>query len=324
MKHTKLVILIIMIAMLVGCSNQPLDILLDQSGKHSTDVVSELSGCYEGLEVDAENGEYLAIFSKACVDAILTETSQPTTPTLPAGVTATDMGTIVSDVATGSTDYEHEWVYVEGLVTTDLTDGGRSLLLETGNADVLFRVSSFVKVSQLSLWTKGNKYGFILLITDIQKSDTTGKTTIFSSVDDPENLINGKSVLTPTTSDVIPTSIDVMLESFRKGESYYIGKRVTFLDSVKIRNDDEISESLGTTFDSLVVYFENVPLFATSRDTFFIYPTLRLFDGEIDAKYSKGSFHNFEVTIHYLSGQNFFNPDKVGITGYFEDKTFLP
>ena len=102
-----------------------------------------------------------------------------------------------------------------------LTDGGRSLLLETGNDEVLFRVSSFVKVSQLSHWVKGNRYGFILFITGIQTSDTTGKTTIFSRVDDPDNLRNGTSVLTPTTNDVIAASINVILESFRRGESYY-------------------------------------------------------------------------------------------------------
>ena len=318
------IVLILMAVVFVGCDGVPLDTLLDQSGKHSTDIVGEASDCYTGLAVDAEAGEYLAIFSKPCVDSILTGATQPTTPTLPAGVTATEIETIVADVASGNTDYEHDWVYVEGLVSTDLTDGGRSLLLETGNDEVLFRVSSFVKVSQLSHWVKGNRYGFILLITGIQTSDTTGKTTIFSLVDDPDNLRNGTSVLTPTTNDVIAASIDVILESFRRGESYYIGKRVGFLESVKVRNEDQTSEFLGTTFDSLVVYVENVPLFATGRDSFFIYPTLRLFDAEIDAKYSKGSLHNFEVTIHYLSGQDFFNPDKVSIVGYFEDKTFLP
>ena len=272
--------------------------LLDQSGKHSTDIVSEISGCYTGLAVDADAGEYLAIFDKACVDSILTGATQPTTPTLSAGVTATEIETIVADVASGNTDYKHDWVYVEGLVTTDLTDGGRSLLLETGNDDVLFRVSSFVKVSQLSRWVKGNRYGFILFITDIQTSDTTGKTTIFSRVDDPDNLRNGKSVLTPTTNAVIATSIDVILESFRRGESYYIGKRVTFLDTVKIRQENQTAEHLGTTYDRIVVHWEDVGLFQTGRDSFSVYPTLQLFDGEIDAKYSKGSFHNFEVTIH--------------------------
>ena len=311
------------LALLAGCSGQPLDLVLDQSDKHSTEFVSEIAECYAGLEVDTQTDEYLAAFDKTCVDGVITGT-EASMPTLPPGVTATDIQTIVSDVATGSTAYEKAWVYVEGLVTSDLTDGKHALLLETGNGSVAFRVSSFVKASQLSRWTKGNRYGFILFITSIEDVPSTGKTTIFSRVDDPDNIRTGKSLLTPTTSAVIPVSINVMLESFRRGESYYIGKRVGFLDTVKSRSDDNTFEHRGTTYDSLVVYQEKAALFSTGRDRFSIYPTLQLFEGEIDPKYSKGSFHNFEVTIHYLSGESFFDPDKVSIVGYFEDKTFLP
>ena len=316
------VVLMIAIALIVGCSGQPLDLILDQSDRHSSEIVDDLAGCYKGLVVDAENDSYFVQFSKVCVDGVITGT-EASMPTLPPGVTATDIQTIVSDVATGSTDYKGDWVYVEGTVESDLTDGGRSITLETGN-DVIFRVSSFVKVSQLSRWVKGNRYGFILFISNIQTSDTTGKTTIFSRVDDPDNFRKAKSLLTPTTSDVIPTSIPVILESLRRGESYYIGKRVSFLDTVKIRNDDRTSESTGTTFDSLVVHHGQATLFATSRDSFFIYATSNLFEGDIDPKYTKGSFHVFEVTIHWVSGEDFFDVDKVRVTAYFEDKSFLP
>ena len=320
-------LLIFTVLVLSNCSNQPLDVVLDQSGKHSSDVVSEVADCYTGLAVDADAGEYLAIFNKGCVDSILMGTADSggiPQLSLPAGVTPVEITTIVNDVAAGNTTYERNWVYVEGLVTTDLTDGGRSLLLDTGNDIVKFRVSSFVKVSQLSQWTKGNRYGFILLITDIEQNDTTGITTIFCRVDDPDNITNGRSVLTPTQSDVLVVSIDVLLESFRKGESYYIGKRVGFLDTVKSRQDNQTFESFGTTYDRLVVYTENIGLFETGRDSFSIYPTMQLFEGVIDPKYTKGSLHNFEVTIHYLSGEDFFNPNKVNIVGYFEDKSFLP
>lgn len=314
--------ILILIALLAGCdNNQPLSVLLDQSDRHSSEIVDEFAECFEGVKV--EDGKYLPVFDKMCVDGVISG-AEVGTPTLPPGVTATNIETIVTDVASGSMAYEKSWVYVEGLVTSDLTDGKRALLLETGNDGVAFRVSSFVKASQLSRWTKGNRYGLILFITSIEDVASTGKTTIFSRVDDPENIKKGKSLFTPTTSDVIPASIAVMLESFRRGESYYIGKRVGFLDTVKVRNDDQTSESHGTTYDSLVVYQEQASLFATGRDRVSIYPTLRLFNGQIDDKYSKGSFHNFEVTIHYFSGESFFNPEKVSIVGYFEDKTFLP
>jgi uncharacterized membrane protein YciS (DUF1049 family) len=37
-------VMMVLIAVMVGCSNQPLDVLLDQSGKHSSDIVDEVAG----------------------------------------------------------------------------------------------------------------------------------------------------------------------------------------------------------------------------------------------------------------------------------------
>lgn len=309
-----------------GCdSNKPLSMLLQESTKPTNETASDLVDCYKDIGTDAENNEYLLAFDKSCVDALLTDNQQNAESiTLPPGVKSTELATIVEDVAADNTSFLYAWIYVRASVISDLTDGGRTLSLETDNDSVNFRVSSFVKKSQLSRWTKGNSYNFILFINAIEHKPDTGITTIFSRVDDPDNIAVGRSVLTPTTSNVIPTSVNELLESFRKGESYYIGKRVSFLDTVKDRQDNQVFESQGTTYDRLVVYSERVSLFATGRDRFSIYPTLKLFDGEIDEEYAKGSFHNFVVTIHYLSGEDFFNPNKVRITGYFEDKTFLP
>ena len=47
-------VMMVLIAVMVGCSNHPLDVLLDQSGKHSSDIVDEVAECYTGLAVDAE------------------------------------------------------------------------------------------------------------------------------------------------------------------------------------------------------------------------------------------------------------------------------
>lgn len=247
-----------------------------------------------------------------------------TTPNLPTGVTSVDLKTIVADVASGGTSYEDTWVYLEGLVTVDLTDGGRSLMLETGNDSVLFRVSSLVKVSQLTRWTKGNRYGFILLISDIQYNADTGIMTIFSRVDDPDNIAKGKSVFTPSPSAVLAVSTDILFQGFRRGESYYIGKRVSFLATIEARSEDQTSTSSGAVYDRLSIAGENPNLFSVGRDSIGIYQTMQLFEGDIDPKYTKGSLHHFEVTIHYLSGQDFFDEDKVSIVAYFEDKTFLP
>ena len=247
---------------------------------------------------------------------------------LPPGVNPMAIETIVNDVAAGNTSFSHSWVYVQGLVTNDLTDGNKFLSLETSNNSVIFRVKSFVKPSQLAQWKKGNSYGFTLFISRIQHNLEEGIRYIFTYVDDPDNIARGRSVLTPTKSDIIPTSIDALLESFRKGESYYIGKRVAFMGMVDRRTDNEgdpiDSENPERTFDHIYIFPEKNKLFSSDRDSISIYPTMQLFEGDLDDKFSVGSFHYFQVTIHYFSGEKSFNPDKVSITAYVEEKTFLP
>ena len=285
----------------------------------AADVVNA-AGCVTDIEKN-EDGQYIVRADAECIDSLLDKQTQAP---LPPGVKSVELTTIVDDVAIGSTDFLHNWVYIEASVTSDLTDNGRRLLLETNNDNVKFSISSFVKKSQLSRWTKGNSYGFILFIDAIQTNSETGVITIFSRVDDPDNIAKGRSVLTPTSLGVLATSIDVIIESFRNGESYFIGKRVGFIGTVQEREDNKTVEGRVTTFDSLVVYAEKRNIFTVSRDTFVIYPTMKLFEGNIDPKYSKGSLHYFQVTIHYLSGEDFFDPNKVSITGYLEDKTFVP
>ena len=63
---------VILAGILAGCSGTPLDVLLDQSGKHSTDLVSEVTKCYTGLAVDSgSRGISCHLLTKGCVDAVL-------------------------------------------------------------------------------------------------------------------------------------------------------------------------------------------------------------------------------------------------------------
>ena len=66
MRHAMFV-LILLVTVMAGCSNQPLDVILDQSGKHSSDIVGEVANCYTGLATDAENEEYLLCSSSTRV-----------------------------------------------------------------------------------------------------------------------------------------------------------------------------------------------------------------------------------------------------------------
>ena len=69
-------------------------------------------GAIRGLSLTLKTIVISSTFSEVCVDGVITGT-EASMPTLPTGVTATDIQTIVSDVATGSTDYKGDWVYVE-------------------------------------------------------------------------------------------------------------------------------------------------------------------------------------------------------------------
>ena len=262
----------------------------------------------EGTKYDSINVDTTRLLTALGETPSVGEISKPSLPT---GVKPVDMATIVNSVALGNTDYERAWVYLEVVVMEDLTDGERWLTLQTENDNVEFRVFSWVKKSQLAQWTKGNRYGFILFIYSMRPETDTA--TIFSKVDDPDNIAKGRSVLTPTSDEVLLTSINLLFESFRRGESYYIGKRVSFLDTVKRRRSSS----------SLLVYDEELGLLS-SEDSFAIFAKMEDLGEDIDPKYSEGSLHNFEVTIGYHSYQDFRDPNKFHIIGFFEDKTFLP
>ena len=154
---------VFLLSFILGCGNQPLELLIEQSDRHSSEFVEDVAECYKGLAIDREAAEYHAIFDKMCVDGVLTGgAATGGLPELPEGVTPLEIEKIVSDVAAGNTDYKHKWIYVEGLVIRDLTDGSKTLSLETDTDDVQFRVAAFVKDAHLSRWKKGTRYGFIL------------------------------------------------------------------------------------------------------------------------------------------------------------------
>ena len=222
---------------------------------------------------------------------------------------------IVSSAASKSLAFRHRYVYFSALVAADLSSGEGALTLETNRDDVTFRVRAFTNNRFMASYQSGKTYNFMMFIAAIdQKADGSH---IFGDIDDPANIRNGRSIFTPYHHESILTDIDSIVSSFKKGESYFIGKRVTLFDSIGGRSDD------GTRLEITV---EPRGVFAVGTDSFAIYKNFDLFgdDRVIDEKYSEGSFHKFEFTIHYLSGEDIFDSDKVSIVAYFEDYDFAP
>ena len=160
------IVMIFAISVFLGCSGSPLDVVLDQSEKHSTDIVSEVSACYTGLRVEAEDGEYLAVFEKACVDAVLgfVESTDE--------VTVAD---IVSDTVVGGSAFEGQILRLTGTVT-EILSSGETLLLETGNESVTFFVRSWGTGERVASYEVDTQYTFNLYIQDqalaFQQTDT--------------------------------------------------------------------------------------------------------------------------------------------------------
>ena len=73
---------------LFGCGDQPLNVLLDQTDKSTSDIASEFTTCYKDLDV-SEN-EYSLNFDKACIDGIISEGAEPS----PVDETEVDRNTI--------------------------------------------------------------------------------------------------------------------------------------------------------------------------------------------------------------------------------------
>ena len=148
------IVMIVAISIFFGCEGQPLNVLLEQSEKHSTDIVTEVADCYTGLAIDAEAGEYRAIFDKSCVDVVLGVSTD-----------TVSVSEIVSDTAGGGSAYEGQLITLTGTVSEKLSSG-ETLLIETENNNVLFFVRSWGNAHRVTDFEVGESYTFSLYIQD--------------------------------------------------------------------------------------------------------------------------------------------------------------
>lgn len=65
--------LMVCIVFILGCSDstKPLSLLLQESTKSTSEIVSEVADCYKGVDTDAVNKEYAFVFDQPCLDNVL-------------------------------------------------------------------------------------------------------------------------------------------------------------------------------------------------------------------------------------------------------------
>ena len=252
---------------LAGCSGTPLDVLLDQTDKHSTDVVSEVSACYTGLAVDSEAGEYLAIFDKACVDAVLGVSQAEGVE-----IIETDLSTVLSSFSAGETDYLYKFVQFDAVVDSYTTDkSALRLLTPEGQPRVLIRL--FVKNYHIDvslIFASEQSYRFVVWISAFENDN------IFCRTVDPADADSGKTLF-DDMGTTLNTTVDAVVESMKAGETYFVFKRIVITAPVY-----EVSDATTHSTQQDYQVLDLLPYvsdFLNEKENhgFSIYPALSLF-----------------------------------------------
>ena len=309
MKH--LFLIFVLVIAIVGCSNQPLDVLLDQSGKHSSDIVSEVAGCYTGLAIDAEAGEYLALFDKACVDAVLGVSE--TTEAEGVEIIETDLSTVLSSFSTGGTDYLYKFVTFDAVVNTYTTDKS-ALRLRTpdGQPGIVIRLlvkNYHIDISQI--FAAEQSYRFVVWVSSFENN------TIFCRTADPTDSDSGRTLF-DDMGQTLNTPIEAVIESIKAGETYFVFKRIVITAQV-YRISEGTTLSTQQDYQSLSLTPEVSDIFNQKENhRFSVYPSLTLWT-EFDETYEVGTTYMFELIVHPISGRGYFDAKDISVVTYLAD-----
>ena len=302
------IILILLSVVFVGCEGVPLDTLLDQSEKDSTDIVSEITDCYTGLDIDAEAGEYKALFDKACVDAILGVSQVSDVEGVE--IIETDLSTVLSSFSAGKTEYQYRFVSFDAVVNSYTSDKS-ALRLLTPDGTPRVTINLFVKTRHIDIsdtFIAGQTYDFTVWI--IEHSGNT----IFAYTVDPADIDSGKTLFDDMGA-TLDTTIDAVIESMKASETYFVFKRIVITAPVHaVHNHTTASTEQDYQRISLLPYA--VDLFNDKENHgFSVYPALSLFT-TFDDTYEVGITYTFQLIVHPLSGRGFFDAKDIGVVTY--------
>ena len=302
---------VILAGILAGCSGTPLDVLLDQSGKHSTDLVSEVTKCYTGLAVDSEAGEYLAIFDKGCVDAVLgvSQTTQPEG----VEIIETDLSTVLSSFSAGETDYLYKFVQFDAVVDSYTTEGA-ALYLRSAAGQPRVNVRLFVKRFHIDIsqvFSVGESYRF--LVWNLEFSNNT----LFCRTVDPADVDSGRTLF-DDMGQTLNTTVDAVVESMKAGETYFVFKRIMVTAPVQFVFSHTTANT-NTDYQTLILTPEVDDIFHEKEThTFFIYPSAALWE-QFGETYEVGITYTFELIVHPISGRDFFDEKDISVVTYLAE-----
>ena len=175
MKHLTLLLVLFVGFTIIGCdNNKPLSMLLQESTKPTSDIADATADCYKGLDIDTVNSEYLLVFDKDCIDAVV----------LGDNYTADAIAEMVTQ---NDFRLERKTIKLTGIVNKRLTDGGHLILLPDGyNTEIwitppwLSEESRF-DASKTIQYRVGSEYTFDVFVRYIDREGDTR--------DDPKYIV---------------------------------------------------------------------------------------------------------------------------------------
>ena len=146
-----LVTAIVSIAILCGCADDKLNVVLDNLDRPTYEVADDIAQCYQYLERDPI-GYYLA-FDRLCIDMLVT------------GKTLEELAidTTVTEILADSDTYNGEYVEIEAFVIFKNDEG---MLIADVNNDLTEDVLVVIEVDTeyIGSLTRGTKYTFMIQV----------------------------------------------------------------------------------------------------------------------------------------------------------------
>ena len=146
-----LVTAIVSIAMLCGCADDKLNVVLDNLDRPTYEVADDIAECYEHFESDLI-GYYLA-FDRLCIDMLVTGKT----------LEALAIDTTVTEILADTDTYNGEYVELEAFVIFKNDEG---MLIADVNNDLTEDVLAVIEVdtAYIADLAQGSQYTFMLQV----------------------------------------------------------------------------------------------------------------------------------------------------------------
>ena len=267
---------------------------------------SQLLEGEEYSEIDIVESDLIASFAGATPRPI------DTTIDTDVNITETDILTVANSLKNNEPTFKGAFISVDAIVDKYTTDNS-GLYLRTQVGEPEWLVSMFVKDFHFNISSlfpdNGKPHNFILWVSSFENNK------VYCRAFDPANITSGRSALHGDGS-VINTTVSEIVDSVKKGESYFLFKKVIITAPI-VDIHKRTNQTTGEKYE-LIELIESELDILDDKEThsFRIHPTVRLWSGEFDQDFSIGTHYKFTLIIHYLSGRDFSNPKDINVNAY--------